>query len=690
MGDNDNNLVFTVSSDMSAAQRGLAKFATDIGAATDQIARKYQAAGAKIDASTTTLQARINGVVGLGTKASKEWTGALADQGKELERLRAKYSPLFAAQQSYAAGLKEIRSAHAMGAISAKEMTAAIDKQKAAFAGQIAVINKRNVALAGSNDNSATARRTNLGYQAFDIGQGLASGMPAQMILAQQGPQIAQLYAGQGGVKSALADVTAGATMLISTFGAMPLAIAAAGTAAIVFAKMTSSSVHTADDAVKSHAATIEAIKEAYGIAAEGLGDYVKKSQVEAAAAARENLKVQQEVAKDAVSEFNKTLGQLFARTGGASDIDARFKPFTDAIRDFRKSIADGDPDFARFRNQIEAVVATDPGGLRKLADEIINNSTAAADAERRVKSAKDVISDIGKVSSDQVVGVKSLGDALKELSEIALPSLTDAQKAAAAFRKAMDAAQGSEDRATIQRQYDAARKRIDDQNPTVVNGDGLTVAVPTPTARPNIELEGLPGAEKAAKSQETAAIKAANAYRDLLKTASDRIGQVQQEIDLLGKYGVEADAARFKLDLLQASEDKGRSLSETQRAEIQKKVELYKQYADVLSKTKLQQDVMQDMRLNSLSTEDQQIIRTLRQYGRPEDLNGDDAGLIRKSLRTDELRDDLKSFATDFRTSLLNNGGDIGKALADSIGNALTKAAATAWTPIYSTLEKI
>ncbi|MBB3562356.1 hypothetical protein FHX06_003687 [Rhizobium sp. BK512] len=661
MADNDNNLVFTVSSDMSAAQRGLAKFASDVGTATDQIARKYQAAGAKIDSSTTALQTRINGVVGLGTKATKEWTGALADQGKELERLRAKYSPLFAAQQSYTDSLKEIKSAHALGAISAKEMTAAIDKQKAAFASQIAVIRGRNKELAVSNDNSA-GRRQNLGYQAFDIGQGLASGMPLGMIAAQQGPQIAQLYAGQGGVKSALADVTAGATMLISTFGALPIAIAAAGAAAIAFAKLTSGSVHTADDAVKSHAATIEAIKEAYGIAGEGLGDYVKKSQIEAAAAARENLKVQQEVAKEAVSDFNKTLGVLAARTGGASDIDGRFKPFADAIRNFRKSIADGAPDFARFRSEVEGIVATNPAGLRKIADEIINNSTAAADAERRVKAAKDVISDIGKVSSDQVVGVRALRNALKELSQIAMPSLSDAERAAEAFRKAMDAAQGSEDRAAVQRQYDAVRKRIDDQNPTVSDADGRSMAVPIPGQKP-IQL-----GEEPNKKAETAATKAANAYRDLLKAADDRIQQVQQETELLGKYGVDADAARFALDLFQRSEDKGRSLSAEQRKEIEKKVALYKQYSETLSKAKLQQDLLMDARYNSLSKQDQQITSTLRQYGLPEDLNSAEAGQIRRSLRTDDLRGDIKSFAGDFKDALLNNGGDIGTAFADAI----------------------
>ncbi|RWY85182.1 tail length tape measure protein [Rhizobium leguminosarum] len=666
MSDNTDDLIISISTDQATLRRSIKRIEQDLGTLAGSVQKQFTAVGKSIDNSvSSTLQNRINSMVGIGKAASKEWTGALADQGKELERLRSKYSPLFAAQQSYLGSVKEIKSAHALGAISAKEMTSAIDKQKAAFAAQVAVIKGRNAALADTPNVNAAGRRQNLGYQAFDVGQGLASGAPLGMIAAQQGPQIAQLYAGQGGVKAALSDVSAAATMLISTFGAMPLAIGVAGAAAVAFAKMTTGSVHTADEAVKSHVATIEAIKEAYGIAGDGLGDYVKKSQVEAASAARENLKIQQEVAKEAVSDFNGTLGVLRARTGGASDIEGRFAPFTEAIRNFRKSIAEGNPDFARFRSEIEAIVATNPAGLRKFADEIINGSTAAADAERRVKAAKDVISDIGKVSSDQVVGVEALGNALKELSQIAMPSLSDAEKAAEAFRKAMDAAQGSEDRAAVQRQYDAARKRIADQNPTVADTDGRPMAVPIPGQKP-VQL-----GEEPNKKAETAATKAANAYRDLQKAADDRIGQVKQEIDLLGKYGIEADAARFSLDLFQQAEDKGRSLSATQRAEIQKKVDLYKQYSETLLKAKLSQDLLNDMRYNSLSKEDQKITTTLRQYGLPEDLNSDQAGQIRKSLKTEDLRDDLHSFASDFKNALLNNGGDIGKAFGDAIQNA-------------------
>ncbi|WP_407807624.1 hypothetical protein, partial [Staphylococcus aureus] len=82
--------------------------------------KRFAATGKSINNSlTTSMQERINSMVGIGTTAAKEWNGVLADQQKELDRLRAKYSPLFATISNYKNAVAEIRQAHAAGAISA-------------------------------------------------------------------------------------------------------------------------------------------------------------------------------------------------------------------------------------------------------------------------------------------------------------------------------------------------------------------------------------------------------------------------------------------------------------------------------------------------------------------------------------------------------------------------------------------
>ncbi|QND45302.1 hypothetical protein HB780_06005 (plasmid) [Rhizobium lusitanum] len=156
--------------------------------------------------------------------------------GQQLDQLRAKYNPLFAVVTNYKSAVADIREAHKVGAISADEMTAALTRQRRAALGSIDAI-KGNGSNGGSDRNSQF-RRQNLTYQLFDVGQGIGGGMPLGMVAIQQGPQILQLYAGQGGVNAALKDfstLASGAAKFITPVtvgvGALAAALALGGKA---------------------------------------------------------------------------------------------------------------------------------------------------------------------------------------------------------------------------------------------------------------------------------------------------------------------------------------------------------------------------------------------------------------------------------------------------------------------------
>lgn len=125
---------------------------------------------------------------------------------------------------------------------------------------------------ANDNERRDRNRRQVASYQYFDIGQGIAGGMPLPMILAQQGPQLAQLYAGQGGMNAALKDfrVMAGAAARAIT----PLTVGIAGLTAIV-----------ATGAI-AYNGYLKSTKEVE-TAASGLGRAVAGSQSEMEAAAQ-------------------------------------------------------------------------------------------------------------------------------------------------------------------------------------------------------------------------------------------------------------------------------------------------------------------------------------------------------------------------------------------------------------------
>ncbi|PDT09771.1 phage tail length tape measure family protein [Rhizobium sp. M1] len=632
MADNTDDLIISISTDQATLRRSIKRIEQDLGTLAGSVQKQFTAVGKSIDNSvSSTLQKRIEATVGIGTKASKEWTGALADQGKELERLRAKYNPLFAAQQSYAAGLKEIKQAHAIGAISAAEMTSALNREKVAFASQVTAIKARNAALAASpaNDNRGGGFQTaNIAAQFQDIGVTAAMGMSPLQIALQQGTQLSSVLATMGNGKQAIAGLGAAFASLLSPISLVTIGLVAGSAALVQY-------FTSGEEGAKKTTPLIEKQNEVIRDAAAAWGEALPSVQ-----------KVVDQLDRAKQISTGREAGDILgakALEGLGEKLEGINRQFTEAMRGLRGIQAD--PAFVR-----------DFGKAFSDLKERLDNGTASIGD---INAAQQMLA----TAVDQY-GVKSvLGfrDAFDQITQSIQKSIAASKEAREEWIKALAGATSVQD-------ITAGSTFRDENGKTHQTGTFTPTVGPTPQSRPLIELEGLPGADKAAKSAETAATKAANAYRDLLKAADDRLGQMLQEIDLQGKYGVAADTARFRLDLLQQAEDKGRSLNAEQKAAIEQKVALYEKYADVLSKTKLQQDLINEARFNSLSKEDQQITTILRQYGRPEDLNSQEADQIRQSLQTEDLRGDLKSFAGDFKDALLNNGGDIGRAFADSI----------------------
>lgn len=121
-----------------------------------------------------------------------------------------------------------------------------------------------------------------------------------------------------------------------------------------------------------------------------------------------------------------------------------------------------------------------------------------------------------------------------------------------------------------------------------------------------------------------------ANAYRDLIKSGQDRIGQMELEAQVAGKSGIAADTLRLKLELEQKATDKGRVITAAKREEIDKLVESYQKVAEASAKAHLNQDLSYQWRQMGRSDIDKSVADTLKQYGLEEDLNSIDAANIR------------------------------------------------------------
>lgn len=159
---------------------------------------------------------------GLGAQVSQTRQES-ANYRAELDAIRARYNPLFAASRRYEQELRDIAAAEKLGAISAAEAARA----RATAAAAMAPATRLSRAHAGSMKLQAHEAQ-NLAYQLNDVFQSILLGMPPQQILLQQGPQITQIY---GGVRKTFQALTRALTPMRVGLGLTAGSVVALGAA---------------------------------------------------------------------------------------------------------------------------------------------------------------------------------------------------------------------------------------------------------------------------------------------------------------------------------------------------------------------------------------------------------------------------------------------------------------------------
>ncbi len=172
---------------------------TGYGRELEKVTRlEIQARTAREASSRAMAQANqqtLNSRFGIGAMPGRDAVGDFTAAANAADNLRARYSPLFAAQRQYLATLAEIKDASRSGILTENERAAALERTKAAFAAQ--VTSMRGGQAGGGGLQAYQAQ--NLIYQGSDIISSLGSGAPLSTVALQQGPQIAQVFAGPGG-----------------------------------------------------------------------------------------------------------------------------------------------------------------------------------------------------------------------------------------------------------------------------------------------------------------------------------------------------------------------------------------------------------------------------------------------------------------------------------------------------------
>ena len=137
--------------------------------------------------------------------------------GKEMDRLRAKYDPLFAASKRYETELSELNRAQKIGALNTQQYDAALEQLNAEYMRATGGAQR----LAGANARAAGATRgmgggiQNVAYQIGDFATQVGAGTAASMALGQQLPQ---LLGGFGVLGAVLGAVVAIGVPLAASF----------------------------------------------------------------------------------------------------------------------------------------------------------------------------------------------------------------------------------------------------------------------------------------------------------------------------------------------------------------------------------------------------------------------------------------------------------------------------------------
>ncbi|HEY0120544.1 MAG TPA: phage tail length tape measure family protein [Rhizobium sp.] len=701
MTDNADDLIISISADQATLRRSIQRIEQTLDGLTNNVRQKFASVGKAIDDSiSTSMQNRINVMVGVGTQGAKEWTGALVDQGKELERLRAKYSPLFATINQYKKNVEDVKRAHALGAISSAEYQAAMSRERQAALASTAAIKGRNAAAgqipAGASRQTVSGFQTaNIAAQFQDIAVTSAMGMNPVQIALQQGTQLSSVLATMGEGKNVVAGLATAFGSLFSPISLVTIGLTA-GAAALIQYFSAAKDTKKVDEILKAHAENIAAIKGAYGEAANGLKDYVQKSEAETLFETTTRL-------NDTYKTLGKTASYLASQGPAAlTGMASSFKDFPNASTkmqrafiDLRKSVEEGTPRIVEFRATI-AGLANDtslPDAVREWARSLLEMDENVVKLAESVPGMVDAIKVIGGTAGDQIDRVASLSAELKKLFELQLPDQSFSESVSSVVNSGMSRLREFSGGNTIneeaRRRLLIGQSRAEQANDKKYLNlpDGRRIENPAPTPRPNIEMEGLPGE---VEKQEAAARKAANAavelkkkQDDLLKTAGDRIEAIRLETSLVGKYGIAADNARFSLETWQKAEKL--NLSDDQKKALQTRINQYAQLAGMLAKIKLYQDLNDQNRLSALPERDRQIVTMQRQYGLPEDPNSETGRAIGKSVDQQANREAVTSFLTDFKDGLVKNGESIGKAFGTALQSALEKQADKLWDKLFT-----
>ncbi|MGK7729477.1 phage tail length tape measure family protein [Marinovum sp. F03] len=205
---------------------------TGLGAATESATLPMNAFAGSLETTRSALGAALTAANGFSLSVGEQ-TDALLRHSQatnawqtQLDGVRAKFNPLFAASRQYEMELRAIAEAEEMNAISATEAMAARERAAQAMAPMPGMARQYGAAV-----NQAAGYSANLFSQWNDIAVMMAAGQNPMQLALQQGTQVSQVLMQLGGGTTALRAVGASFLAMLNPISLATIGIIAFGAA---------------------------------------------------------------------------------------------------------------------------------------------------------------------------------------------------------------------------------------------------------------------------------------------------------------------------------------------------------------------------------------------------------------------------------------------------------------------------
>lgn len=601
------------------------------------------------------VQTGINQVTGVGQpgRGTAQAAADIEAYGRQMDDLRAKYNPLFAAERAHEEIIRDIQRAYRVGAISSDEMAAAIAREAKAHELLTQRIQQETGAKQQNNSTGLqTFNAANAAAQFQDIAVTAAMGMNPLQIGLQQGTQLAmvlQSSLGEKGAAGAAKLLFTSLVSLVSPISLVAIGLTVVGAAAFQWLGGMLPKIESASERLQRHNDELAKITRGYGDAEAAVATLAETTQ----RLPREAVQIQLDAQLKQLEQETEAFKAKAASLGPV--LSASLNSNEKALGDMLVAFDQGKSSASDLVVQLTKLGASDLGPLGFVLKRTIEDLTEGAKAAAAFKDAYIAIQH-ARAATGWNGGVA-----------MALESMVAGTKSATAHQIEMDAINA---KAPAQL-ADIARRR-------------MTLQLQDQQISESLRQQKIDEAGALAYAQ--AARSVSEGERNRLLAVRANVDAARLDLEVIGKSAEETERLRFVRQNLAAAEQAaaqaGTTVSAAYRAEIEKLGVAYGSLRSQVQIYSMAQDLAFERAQLGRSDIEQKVASQLRPiFG--DDLTSSQAQFLAQQIRLNETLKETDAFGQQLTrgffadlNSNLRSGSSLFEALGTAGANAIDKLA--------------